>query len=306
MSLLSRELLLVSEEDPLCRVDSFLCLKFPDHSRTYFQYLIDNKHIKVNGLPVKKREMLCIGDTIEILFSSKEPLNASPQDIPLNVIYEDEFLLAINKPRNLVVHPAPGNPSNTLVNGLLYHYKDLDLDDLIRPGIVHRLDKDTSGVLLIAKTQKAHERLSLAFKERQIHKEYLALCLGNAGSRTIHNHLGRDLVHRKKIVVVEGRGKEAISQLETLNFYNGYSFVKILPLTGRTHQIRVHLQSIGCPVLGDPLYGSLKNNQKLNVHMQMLHAHSLKFKHPFKETFMSLEAEIPADMKELKKRLFLE
>lgn len=305
MSLKSSELLIVSEGDPSCRIDSFLSLKFPDYSRTYFQHLIENQHIKVNGAPIKKREKLVIGDTVEVLFSCKEPLNASPQDIPLTILYEDEFFLAINKPRGLVVHPAPGNPCNTLVNGLLYRYKDLENQDPIRPGIVHRLDKDTSGILLIAKTQQAHERLSLAFKERQIHKEYLALCLGNPGSRTIHNQLGRDRIHRKKFTIVEEKGKEAISQIETLHFHNGYSLVKIFPFTGRTHQIRVHLHSTGCPVLGDPLYGSLKINQKLDLHVQMLHAHILRFKHPFKETAMTLEADMPKDMKELKKRLFL-
>ena len=305
MSLKSSELLIISKEDPSCRIDSFLCSKFPDHSRTYFQHLIENQHIKVNGRPIKKREKLTLGDTVEIIFNTKQPLSATPQNIPLTILYEDEFLLAINKPRNLVVHPAPGHPCNTLVNGLLYHYKDLEKQDLIRPGIIHRLDKDTSGILLVAKTSKAHEMLSLAFKDREIHKEYIAICLGHPGSKTLHNRLGRDPNHRKKITIVEEKGREAISQIETLQFHNGYSLVKILPLTGRTHQIRVHLHSIGCPVLGDPLYGSPKCNQKLNLHVQMLHAHKLRFKHPFKEVMMVLEAEMPEDMKELKKRLLL-
>lgn len=305
MSLISSELVIVSEEDPSCRIDAFLSLKFPDHSRTYFQYLIENNYIKVNGSPVKKREKLLPGDSLEIIFYSKEPLSAIPQEMSLNILYEDEFFLAINKPRDLVVHPAPGNPNNTLVNGLLYHYKDLESQDPIRPGIVHRLDKDTSGALLIAKTKQAHERLSLAFKERLIHKEYLALCLGNPGSKTLKNRLGRDPNDRKKITILEEKGKEAITQIETLHYRDGYSLVKILPFTGRTHQIRVHLHSTGCPVLGDPLYGSPRSNQKLELDVQMLHAHILRFKHPFKETVMTIEAEMPDDMKELKKRLLL-
>lgn len=303
MSLKTSELLIVSKEDLFCRIDIFLSMKFSDYSRTYFQHLIENQHIKVNGVPVKKREKLFPGDRVEIDFHSKEPLNASPQEIPLNLLYEDEYLLAINKPRGLVIHPAPGHPSNTLVNALLYHYKNLERQDPIRPGIIHRLDKDTSGVILIAKTSQAHERLSLAFKDRQIHKEYLALCLGNPGTRTLQNRLGRHPIYRKKIALLE-QGKEAISCIETEYYHNGYSLVKILPLTGRTHQIRVHLQSIGCPVIGDPLYGSERVNRKLDVATQMLHAHILRFKHPFNDTTMTLSAEIPQDMIELKKRLF--
>jgi 23S rRNA pseudouridine1911/1915/1917 synthase len=305
MMMPSKELITVSDQDPLCRIDSFLSLKFPMHSRAYFQYLIENQYIKLNGASIKKREKLLPGDQIEVTFHSKTPLNAAPQEMPLSLLYEDDYFIAINKPKHLVVHPAPGNPDHTLVNGLLYHYKDLKSQDPIRPGIVHRLDKDTSGVLLIAKTSSAHQALSSLFKERLIHKEYLALCLGHPGNKTLHHRLGRDPRQRKKMTLVPEGGKEAITQIETLLFKEGYSWVKITPFTGRTHQIRVHLHSIGCPIVGDPLYGSLRVNQRLGVKTQALHAHILRFKHPFKEIMITLEAPIPEELKELKKRLFL-
>jgi 23S rRNA pseudouridine1911/1915/1917 synthase len=299
---MSLQQLVVTEEDPLCRIDLFLHLKFPDYSRTYFQHLIEESHIKVNGKIVKKRESVTAGDSIEILFQKKESLHLTPQDMLFDILYEDDALLVINKPRGLVVHPAPGHPHSTIVNGLLHRYKGLDRLDPIRPGIVHRLDKDTSGVLLIAKTPKALETLSLAFKQRQIYKEYLALCMGNPGIKTIQNKLGRDPRYRQKIAVVN-EGREAISVIETLTYKTGYSLVKILPSTGRTHQIRVHLQSLGCPVLGDSLYGNPHINQKLGLSAQMLHAHILSFQHPLNRQMMSIEAKLPNDMKELKKKL---
>lgn len=295
--------LVVSEQDPPCRIDAFLHLKFPEYSRTYFQYLIEEGYVTINGHTIKKREPPALGDLIEILFHPKDSSDLSPQEMPLAILYEDESLLAINKPRGLVVHPAPGHPSNTLVNGLLYRYHAFQVLDTLRPGIVHRLDKNTSGILLIAKTQKALEALSLAFKERRIHKEYLALCIGDPGVKTLQNQLGRDPRHRQRMAIVQ-EGKEAISYIQTLEYKKGYSLVKILPSTGRTHQIRVHLQSLGCPVLGDPLYGHLRINERLKLSGQMLHAHTLHFKHPLCDQDMVLTAELPPDMQELKKRLF--
>lgn len=302
---MSLEQLVVTEGDPKCRIDSFLHLKFPNFSRTYFQYLIEHHHIKVNGKEVKKREHLAVGDVVEVTLYQKDPMDLSPQKMSLEILYEDEALLAINKPRNLVVHPAPGHSSNTLVNGLLYHYQNLGSMDSIRPGIVHRLDKDTSGIILIAKSSKALELLSLAFKERQIHKEYLAICMGNPGIKTLQTNLGRDPRNRQKMAVLE-KGKESVSYIETLTYKAGYSLVKILPSTGRTHQIRVHLESLGCPVLGDSVYGNAKINKQLNLSAHMLHAHILSFKHPFNEKSISIHADMPQDMKELKNRLFLD
>jgi len=259
--------------------------------------------VKINGLIAKKREVPNIGDLIELTLQEKPLPDLAPEAMDLDILYEDEAFLAINKPRGLVVHPAPGHPSNTLVNGLLHRYKALQGLDPLRPGIIHRLDKDTSGVLLIAKTTPMLEKLSLAFKERKIHKEYLAICLGNPGIKRVQNHLGRDPHHRQKMAIT-ATGKESLSLVETLLYKQGYSLVKIILHTGRTHQIRVHMQSLGCPVLGDPLYGQARANQSLGIHKQLLHAHLLRFTHPLYGKEVEIQAKPPLDMIEAKKRLF--
>lgn len=297
------EELVIASDDPVCRLDLFLHYKFPHYSRTYFQQLIELNLVKINEICAKKRIIPQIGDKVTVTFEQKTLPHLTPQAMNLDILYEDDVLLAINKPRGLVVHPAPGHPSNTLVNGLLYHYQSLHSLDPLRPGIVHRLDKDTSGILLIAKTPYALEKLSLSFKERTVHKEYLALCIGNPGTTTVQNQLGRDPRHRQKIAIVD-KGKEALSWIETLSYKQGYSLVKIIPSTGRTHQIRVHLQSLGCPIIGDPLYGHPKTNQRLNLFQQMLHAYQLEFTHPVTGKLIVIKAELPDDMLETKKKLF--
>ena len=288
----------LSKQDEQLRVDLVLHNAFPERSRTYFQYLLDKGNITFKGAALKKREKLQSGDSLSILFEDKHPINTSAENIPLDILFEDEHFVVINKPKGRVVHPAPGHPNQTLVNALVYHFQELEDQEHIRFGLVHRLDKDTSGVMVIAKHEKAHEALSDAFKERRVNKTYLALCLGNPGTKTIQNFLGRDLKDRKKFAVKES-GKEAISSIETLAFNKGYSLVKISPQTGRTHQIRVHMHSLGCFIIGDPLYGSAKVNKEMQLKEQMLHAYSLNFIHPFSQDELTFIAPLREDMKQL-------
>lgn len=293
-----------SKEDASKRLDVLLKQKFPEYSRSYFQYLIENAYITIDRVPVKKRQIVAEGELIEVFFSSKEILKARAENLPLTILYEDDYLIAINKPRGQVVHPAPGHTSKTLVNALLFHFEELIRLDALRPGIVHRLDKDTSGVIIIAKDLKTHEALSNAFKERNMKKTYLALCLGHPREQIIEGNIGRDPSNRKAMGMILEGGRSSFSKVTTLEHKEGFSFVEIEPLTGRTHQIRVHLQSVGCPILGDPLYGAKKINEKLSLNQQMLHAKSLSFTHPFTNELITVQAEMPEDMILLKEKLF--
>lgn len=288
----------LSHHDAHQRIDLVLHHAFPERSRTYFQYLLDKGNITFKGAPLKKREKLHPGDSLSILFEDKYPINTCAENIPLDILFEDEHFVVINKTKGRVVHPAPGHPSQTLVNALVYHFQELEDQEHIRFGLVHRLDKDTSGVMVVAKHEKAHKALSDAFKERRVKKNYLALCLGNPGTKTIQNFLGRDLKDRKKFAVRES-GKEAISSIETLAFNKGYSLVKISPQTGRTHQIRVHMHSLGSFIVGDPLYGSAKVNKEMQLTEQMLHAYSLNFIHPFTHEELTFTAPLREDMQKL-------
>jgi len=302
---MQKTLLVALEDDPTCRIDVFLKHKLPDHSRAYFQELLDQNLVHVNNSLVKKRAIIKPGDRIELEIPILAPMIPTAENIPLEILYEDDALIAINKSRNFVVHPAVGHPNHTVVNALLHHYQGLEGLDIIRPGIVHRLDKDTSGILLVAKTRIVHEKLSLAFKSRQIHKEYLALCYGNPQVKMIEGSIGRDPHDRKKMALTEN-GKESSSAFEVISYYQGYSLVKITPHTGRTHQIRVHLQAAKAPILGDPLYGIAKINEQLHVSHQMLHAHLLRFSHPITQKTLTLTAPLPQDMLDLQKKLLLQ
>jgi len=281
--------------DIACRLDKFLAGQFPAHSRTYFQRLIEDGFVLVNGERLKKREIPKPGDEIEICFQLTPELSLEPEPIPLDILYEDDHLIAVNKPAGLVVHPAPGHPKGTFVNGLLHHCKSLACGDTLRPGIVHRLDKDTSGILLAAKTAESHQKLVSLFCNRGLEKKYLAVCLGNPGDGTIDAPIKRHPTRRKEMAVVES-GKPAISRLKKLASLEELSVVEIELVTGRTHQIRVHMKHRGNPVLGDPVYGSLALNQKYNAPRQLLHAWKLKFLHPITQAPISLEAPIPNDL----------
>lgn len=307
------DLLIISEEESGQRIDKILALRFQEvKSRSYFQYLIEQQKVLLNGEPVKKRTLPKAGDEIEIQFICLPKLSLTPEEIPLDIIFEDESMLIVNKPAGMVVHPAAGNWSGTFVNALLYHCKDLESKlaseenaPSVRPGIVHRLDKDTTGLLIAAKTSEAHEKLSALFFSRKIYKEYLAVCTGNPGTLTINRPIGRNPSCYKQMAVVQQGGKEAITHCKTLAYNGKLAFVSIELQTGRTHQIRVHLQSQGTPVLGDPVYGNLKINHSYNLQTQMLHAHCLRFSHPLTQELLEFKAPLPTKMEEFYKNIFL-
>ncbi|MCC6128023.1 MAG: RluA family pseudouridine synthase [Chlamydiae bacterium] len=286
------------------RLDKFLADAFPQFSRSYFQYLIDFKLVLLNGEPVKKRILLEVADEIEIQFELAEEWSLTPEPMDFEILFEDEHFLAVNKPAGLVVHPAPGHWTGTFVHGLLAHCQHLSTcDDPLRPGIVHRLDKDTSGVLLAAKTRPAHGQLAELFSSRKMEKMYLAVCSGRPPNGLVNAPIGRHPVHRKEMTVLS-EGKEAISLVQTLAFNSQVSLVSIRPQTGRTHQIRVHLKHLGHPVLGDPVYGSDRVNSALRPNRLLLHAYRLHFIHPFTGQKIELCAPLPDDLRQWVKKSF--
>lgn len=297
MNIEETDLLIVTEEEAGERLDKLLSQRFKEHySRTYFQYLIDEHLVLLNGIPVKKRIKPQIGDEIEVQFAAAPEIKLVPEEIPLSIIYEDEYLLAINKPAGMVVHPAPGNWSKTFVNALLYHCGHLEGEQAsLRPGIVHRLDKETSGVLVAAKTLEMQQKLITLFASRQVYKEYIAICIGKAKEGEIAAPIGRHPIHRKQMAVVPN-GKQAISFCKLLGWNEKLSLVQVIIATGRTHQIRVHLKYMGTPVLGDNLYGNSSLNHYYGAQRQLLHAAKVKFNHPLTGQELELTAPLPADM----------
>jgi 23S rRNA pseudouridine1911/1915/1917 synthase len=288
--------LVVTEEEEGMRLDKFLQLRFSKYSRTYFQSLIEEGLVLVNSGVVKKANKLEAGDEVEVEFALTPEISIAAEQIPIDILYEDPYLLAVNKPAGMVVHPAVGNWSGTFVNALLYHCRQLANQGSFRPGIVHRLDKETSGVLVAAKDEWTQRSLVEAFALRKVYKEYLAICLGNPGKRQIDANIGRHPTRRKEMAVLTGKGKEAKTLCETLAYNASLSLVKLLPQTGRTHQLRVHMQWIGFPILGDPLYGSPSANKKFGAKRQLLHAHLLRFSHPITQEEVELKAPIPEDL----------
>jgi 23S rRNA pseudouridine1911/1915/1917 synthase len=287
----------VSEQEAGLRLDKLLTRHFPEHSRTYFQFLIEQGCVLVNDVPLKKRETLKIEDEVEVCFLLPPEISLEPQDIPLEILFEDEHIIAVNKPAGMVVHPAPGHPKDTFVNALLSHCRNLEgKTESLRPGIVHRLDKDTSGVLLAAKTPQAHAKLVELFSLRQIRKYYLAICVGVPKEDLIDAAIKRHPTKRKEMAVNVTEGKEAKSICRPLRKNASLSLVEVQLLTGRTHQIRVHMKHIGTPILGDAVYGSSSANQRFNPLRQLLHAHRLEFIHPMTGFEIKLCAPIPKDL----------
>ncbi len=285
------EILFITEEEEGTRIDKLLAARFPHHSRTYFQYLIENGFVMINGEPIKKRSIPEEGDEIEVLFQLTPEVSLAPENIPLEILYEDAHILAVNKAAGMVVHPATGHWSGTFVNALLGHCKEIESDDPLRPGIVHRLDKDTSGVLIAAKTSAAHSALIRQFSAREMEKQYLAVCVGKPRNGILSAPIGRHPVHRKEMTVLAD-GKEAISEICVVAHNDKHSLVLIKPKTGRTHQIRVHLKHLGTPVVGDEVYGS----SHPNVNRHLLHAYRLNFKHPISGAPVQLTAPLPEDI----------
>lgn len=287
--------IIVNEENVGKRVDGFIPNVQKDISRSMVQKLIENENIKVNNKKTKYSYKLKLNDEIEISVPEAKEINLKAQDIPLEVIYEDKDIIVINKPKGMVVHPANGNPDGTLVNAVMSLCKDSlsGIGGEIRPGIVHRLDKDTSGAIIVAKNDKAHINLSEQLKNHEVKKTYLALVRGiiKENEATINMPIARSKKDRKKMAV-DKEGKEAITHFKVLGRYkNKYTLLQINLETGRTHQIRVHLSYIGYPIIGDEVYSNGKN--EWNISGQCLHAWKLEFLHPITNKKISLEAEIP-------------
>jgi len=297
------DFLLILSQEAGQRIDKLLSERFPAFSRSYFQYLIESGAVLLNGMQVKKRISVQAGDEVEVCFQLTPELSLAPEAMSFEILFEDEHLLAINKPPGLVVHPAPGHPAGTFVNGLLAHCQNLAPGtDPLRPGIVHRLDKDTSGVLIAAKTREAHQKIIEMFAQRKMEKIYLAICSGRPSNGLIQAPIGRHPVHRKEMAIVP-QGKEAISHVQVVAFNEQFSLVLVRPKTGRTHQIRVHLKHIGHPILGDAVYGSHRINQALAPSRLLLHAYRLSFIHPCTQKPLCFSAPIPEDMKKWMREL---
>jgi len=295
---MTTDLLTISEVDLGQRLDKILKNHYPTHSRTYFQYLIDEQCVVVNGQLVKKQYRPALGDEIEISFQLTPEIDVKPEPIALDILYEDEHLLIINKPAGMVVHPAPGSPSGTFANALLHHCSQLNPGefDALRPGIVHRLDKETTGVLVGVKTSAAHKKMIEKFAERQIEKRYLAICSGVPREGELSAPIKRHPIRRQEMTVCS-EGKEAISRFKILERDQGLCFIEVELITGRTHQIRVHLKHLNCPLLGDPIYGSKSLNEKYRATRPQLHAHQIKFTHPMTGAPLDIIAPIPTEMK---------
>jgi 23S rRNA pseudouridine1911/1915/1917 synthase len=281
------------------RLDKHLTARFPDLSRARLQDLIKDGHVTLNARPTKASATLKYGDHITLHIPEVVPVSVVAQDIPLDVLFEDKDILVLNKAPGLVVHPAAGNPDGTLVNALLHHCDDLSgIGGEMRPGIVHRLDKDTSGCMVVAKNDIAHRRLTEAFAERRLSKIYLAAIGGlpKEKSGRLQNMIGRHPVDRKRMsILYDGSGKEAVTEWEHISTHQGSALIRCKLLTGRTHQIRVHMrESLGHPILGDPIYGHPKR-QIVHVTRLMLHAWKLSLHHPIHDQPMSFEAPIPPE-----------
>jgi len=283
------------------RIDLYLTQKEIYPSRSQIRNLIIQGQIRVNSNPVKPSYILKNGDMINIALPEQKELQIKAEAIPLDIIYEDEYLVVVNKPADMIVHPAGKIRSGTLVNALLYHCQGSlsGIGGVIRPGIVHRLDKDTSGLIVSAKNDFAHLDLSRQMKDHQVTKKYLALVHGNMrdDSGIIDAPIGRSLKNGKKMAVTEGGSREAITQFQMLKRFSGYTLIEATLRTGRTHQIRVHLAFIGYPIVGDQLYGHRK--QGLNMNRQALHSHILGFIHPSSKKYMEFSAPLPQDMQGL-------
>ena len=308
------------------RIDKYLVSRLQDYSRSYIQKLIKEEAVKVNNVAVKNSYEIKLQDVISIQLPVTNDDHITPEDIPLNVIYEDEYLMVLNKSPDTVVHPARGHASGTLVNALAFHCNNLSsLNGPLRPGIVHRLDRDTSGAILVVKDEKVHKHLALQFEKREIKKEYLAVVKGETelDSDKIDLPIGKDKRDRKKMAIRHDNGKNAVSIFEVLERFPGFTLVKVFLETGRTHQIRVHMKTIGHPVIADSAYSNseacyiedlmepvlnkdihnlAKKTELCNnvadpiIERQALHAYKIGFIHPVTNEAMEFTADIPEDM----------
>ena len=297
--------LTVSAEHAGERLDKFLSDSVEGLSRSSLTKLIEDGKVTVGEKAVKKNYKVADGDRVTVLIDDPKPVDITPEDIPLDIVYEDEHLLVVNKPKGMVVHPAPGNYSGTLVNALMYHCGDhlSGINGELRPGIVHRIDKNTSGLLAVAKSDIAHAGLSEQIKDHSFTRRYLAICYGNIkeDERTVDAPIGRHKIDRKKMCVTQLNSKPAVTHIKVLERYQGFTYIECRLETGRTHQIRVHLASIGHPIAGDDVYGPTKVITALGG--QCLHAYQLGFIHPVTGEYIEFTADPPESFIRFREKL---
>lgn len=280
-------------------MDIFLSVNFPEFSRSHYKTMILNGQVKVNGRRIKPSYSLNFGDEVSVEKQSPKPIGVKPEDIPLDIVYEDDDIMVVNKARGMVVHPAPGHATGTLVNAALYHAKNLSgINGELRPGIVHRLDKDTTGLIIIAKNDQAHVSLAEQIEHKTAKRIYAALAVGGFKEKegVIDAPIARHKTDRKRMAVVNG-GRSAVTHYTVDQEYEGYTLLTLELKTGRTHQIRVHLRHIGRPVACDPVYGVKK--PKLKLDKQLLHAKTLIITHPKTGERMTFHADLPDDFKRI-------
>ena len=288
------------------RLDRFLSEELEDHSRSFLQKLIKEGLVTVDEKPVKANYRLSAGQQVSVQVREPEEVNIEPQEMPLDILYEDGDVCIVNKPKGMVVHPAAGHYRDTLVNGIMYHCQDSlsGINGSLRPGIVHRIDKDTTGALIICKNDKAHSCIAEQLKEHSITRRYRAIIIGNLSEDegTVDAPIGRHPTQRKKMAVNRNNGKRAVTHYRVLARFRGYTYIECRLETGRTHQIRVHMASIGHPLLGDTVYGPAKQAYP-SLEGQTLHAMVIGFVHPTTGAYMEFEAPLPAYFAELLQKL---
>ena len=301
------------------RIDRYLASRLPDYSRTFIQKLVKEGAVLVNGHTVKSSYDIQKGDFISVRVPVLDESRIIPEEMPLNIVYEDDYLMLINKPYDMVVHPAGGHPSGTLVNGLTFYCQNLSqVNGPLKAGIVHRLDRDTTGVMLVIKSDVVHSHIAMQFEKRHVKKEYIAVVEGEImfDSDEINLPIGRHKSERQKMAVRRDDGKDAMSIYEVMERFRGYTLVKIKPKTGRTHQIRVHMRAIGHPVVADFMYSNhescylsdlLEKERESGevpiIDRQALHAHRIEFFHPIQNRKMEFQADLPEDISLLVKTL---
>ena len=295
------------QEDQQMRLDKYLAEQFPEQTRSYLQKLIKDGEVTVNEKNVKTGYQLSKGDEVCVNIPEPKELDVEPQKMDLDIVYEDEDVILINKPKGMVVHPAPGHTTDTLVNGLLYHCKDnlSGINGVARPGIVHRIDRDTTGILIVCKNDMSHNSIAAQLKEHSINRRYRALVHGNLkeDTGTVEGPIGRHPIDRKKMSINEKNGKPAVTHYTVLERFGNYTLIECKLETGRTHQIRVHMTSIGHPLVGDEVYGPAKCPFKLQG--QCLHAMVLGFVHPRTGEYMEFSADLPEYFEDLLRKLKL-
>ena len=287
------------------RIDQCLAASFSDCSRSFLQKLLKDGKVSINGKTQKASSKVAAGDAVLVLLPEPEELNVEPENIPLDILYEDDDLLVVNKPKGMVVHPAAGHSSGTLVNAVLYHCRGnlSGINGVLRPGIVHRIDMDTTGSLIVCKNDESHVFIAEQIKEHSVNRRYRGIVYGvvRDDEGTIHAPIGRHPVDRKKMAINEKNGKDAITHYKVLERFDKYTYMEFKLETGRTHQIRVHMASIGHPILGDSVYGPSKYPFKLTG--QTLHAKTLGFIHPTTGKYVEFDAKLPDYFEELLRKL---